>query len=773
MLTRRIHEYTLAQAKPQSQTKSQCVNSRSVICPLQSAMRMLSASKLCFTVLLAAFQCHTQAEISSRLHSILDGGEGFENVTGCTWNCKVIQSDFPEERLKAMFATSNGMIKLVVKYEKKVDEKCVNPTIRDLSGNATENFIIRLLSNNKHNSTFSHTVESFFKLIFSSYAGAHHREIKVRAVCKLKPGRRTTAATPFHNSETVLPRFIRGHLADHGVDLQSIDCKEKEKDNLPCTNVTRSQGNTEIKSLFKQDWLIDWLKHHVFVLLFVFLFVFLYSPTFLCFFCSSMVTENGICQMSLEGASPVSFRSLMGNWLYYEIDTFWHRTRSLILRVVVLPLPFLVPAAIVNYGVYHPQQQNKNMSRLLDFSRPFMLVSFASYFLKALYDSFFDQLSHFEKPCLVCRWVKPNFTCANELPRRILNHLRIQPLILVKCWRLFLSCLKSYFKLSQIILPSWKVSASWFLLIPAFIVFLSTIPAVTVLLLVTMPVVAIFGILLTSPLALVLSGFKRKTENSLNRHSLIVRFLRDSCVSSLSSLAIYGVFVVLLFLNIGIISTIFVSFELLLRLSEESLPFVACFVLVWYYLSNSYSSFTNKYQDLSLSLFKIYKTSCSRHDQISNEELHTEAVREVPPNPDKNGHVVRIPKELFDMACEELKMPIREGFCLLLFKVALILSFVSLTFMSIMRLHVGATPVTKALVTFFTGSFPKIVTIYFEGGRQKKLQAMIVEEKAPKIVQEYINGTPRANQGQNNPGANTDEVIFVHENEENIELLSM
>lgn len=50
---------------------------------------------------------------------------------------------------------------------------------------------------------------------------------------------------------------------------------------------------------------------------------------------------------------------------------------------------------------------------------------------------------------------------------------------------------------------------------------------------------------------------------------------------------------------------------------------------------------------------------------------------------------------------------------------------------------------------------------------------MIVEEKAPKIVQEYINGTPRANQGQNNPGANTDEVIFVHENEENIELLSM
>ena len=48
-------------------------------------------------------------------------------------------------------------------------------------------------------------------------------------------------------------------------------------------------------------------------------------------------------------------------------------------------------------------------------------------------------------------------------------------------------------------------------------------------------------------------------------------------------------------------------------------------------------------------------------------------------SPEGNGNVVKIPKELFDMACEEL-MPIREGVCNLFLKVFLILSFVFLAF---------------------------------------------------------------------------------------------
>jgi len=210
-----------------------------------------------------------------------------------------------------------------------------------------------------------------------------------------------------------------------------------------------------------------------------------------------------------------------------------------------------------------------------------------------------------------------------------------------------------------------------------------------------------------------------------------------------------------------------------LLLSEESLPFVALIILVCYYLWSSYSSFTNKYHDLSLTLFKCYKTS--GHDQISEDALFTDPTQETTPNTENRSDVMRIPKRLFDMACEEL-IPIREGVCILLLKVALIVSFVFLVFLLVMKLNVGATPVTKALVTFFTGSFPKIVAIYFEGGRQRTLEALIIEEKAPRIVRDYINGTVtlRDSQGQDNHNTNTDEVpILVYDNEENIEMVNM
>ena len=81
----------------------------------------------------------------------------------------------------------------------------------------------------------------------------------------------------------------------------------------------------------------------------------------------------------------------------------------------------------------------------------------------------------------------------------------------------------------------------------------------------------------------------------------------------------------------------------------------------------------------------------------------------------------------------------------------------------------------NALVTFFTGLFPKIVAIYFDGGRQKRLQNLVIDEvKVPRIVQDYINGTvtPRDSQGQDNYDTNTDEVILVHDNEENILLVN-
>ena len=60
-----------------------------------------------------------------------------------------------------------------------------------------------------------------------------------------------------------------------------------------------------------------------------------------------------------------------------------------------------------------------------------------------------------------------------------------------------------------------------------------------------------------------------------------------------------------------------------------------------------------------------------------------------------------------------------------------------------------------------TFRFKYIVSKYFEGERQKRMEALTIEEKAPKIVEAYLNSVLQANQGQENSGADTDEVISL------------
>lgn len=139
-------------------------------------------------------------------------------------------------------------------------------------------------------------------------------------------------------------------------------------------------------------------------------------------------------------------------------------------------------------------------------------------------------------------------------------------------------------------------------------------------------------------------------------------------------------------------------------------------------------------------LYKFYKQS-QHHDEISKEQLRLNDEEIETPNSDTRVHEVTIPEGLFDMACEDL-MPVREGVCTLLLKVTLILSFVYLTFLLILRFDIGATPVMQALATFFTGSFPKIIAIYFDGNRQRRYESTVIEEKVPNIVQNYMKGTP-------------------------------
>ena len=447
----------------------------------------------CFAIFLAAFSC-TQAESASHYNHNRDD-VGFRKETSCSWNCTVTNSDFPLQR-KTDF-TTHRLIRLVVHYEVKVNEKCVNKASDNSSGNATEYFRVWLPVNNKL-SSFAKAVESLSSVIFSSRP---EESIEVKAVCSLKPVRsvRTTATIPASHNSVVFHRLVRRDLRDQGVQIEN-------------------KNNTESHISEQNGWFDHGLKF--FGLVFVVAFVY-YSPAFLCLFLPTKVTENGVRLIVLEGASPVSFGSFLGNYFHSGFDTFWHKARMLILRLVVLPLPFLPPTIILEC-ILLPR---KKELPYFDVFQSFMIYCFVCYVIQALYGTFFS-VTHEPKPCLVCRNVKPDLTCKDIIPRRILNHLRMQPLILVNGWRFFLKCLLNYFKLSTIIFPSWKVSIMWICHFPIFIIFLSLLPAVTIISFATMLFIVFIGIFLTSPVAILCNA----TSMSAKSKSCSLKWLVKSFV---------------------------------------------------------------------------------------------------------------------------------------------------------------------------------------------------------------------------------------------------
>jgi len=706
---------------------------------------MLSAnSRLSLAVLLAVF-CHAQA-VEPPLHNNKPV-DGLNDETRCSWNCTVTDSDFSEE-MKTTIAKKK-MIGLVVKYEKGVTEKCVNQTSHNSSGNITEHWQIWLPS--KQLSVFAKALENVANLMFGTDSNGDREEI--RATCTLRPVNMTATDPTYYSGS--FPIFSRSHLADLGVKFDSIDCNTETTDNLePCINITKSTGNrsTNSKSPFERGgWPSDVLSFFCFVFLAVFVH---YSPAFLCLFSPTEVTKDGVRQIILEGASPVSVRSLMGNYFFPEDDgTIWHKARKFCVRVVVMPLPFLGPAIFADFMVL-------GFLRLYFFQR-FVMICCGCYFIQAFYISFFTARSVQAKPCIVCKLIKPKtFSCQDEIPQLIVGHLRVQPFILVQSWRLFIQYILRYCKMSLAVLPTCKVSFVNIFCVPIYMIFLSTIPAVTMILLIVIILLAFGGIILSSPVVIL-----SLTRNSAINVPSFVDFVVRYCWTFSAA---FGALYLLVFAGIGTTLALLVGFQLLF--SEDSLPYVACFVLVLYYAWSSYSSFTNKYQDLAFTLFNHYKKSQDQKFDAtalnSSDQVQGNIGAEYEDIP------MKIPKELFRMACEEL-MPIRNNVCVLILRVTIIVSFVFLAFLTAMLIKVGATPVMKALLTFLTGIVPKIVAIYIDGGRQRKIEAMITHQKIPKILREYFKKASRSCQGCDNYGADVNETLPQNVNEENIELVIM
>ena len=163
--------------------------------------------------------------------------------------------------------------------------------------------------------------------------------------------------------------------------------------------------------------------------------------------------ENGIRYIVLERASPVSIRSFLGNNLFFkdcsifESTSRYHRGKKCIFRLIFMVFLFhlVTIPGIIGYRVMRPY---------LLFSGPFHIVSLAIFYTMAV--CFLlrpPRVSPEAKKCFACRELKsnpPSQCLCVDLPRMIFNHMRIQPLILMKCWTWFVRGFQRYF---QIIIP--------------------------------------------------------------------------------------------------------------------------------------------------------------------------------------------------------------------------------------------------------------------------------------------------------------------------------
>ena len=328
-----------------------------------------------------------------------------------------------------------------------------------------------------------------------------------------------------------------------------------------------------------------------------------YSLAFLCLFSPTEITEDSVPKIVLEGASPVSFRSLIGNYFFSKDDTIWHRARMFILRAVVLPFPFLGSAMIFHYYSQHMNFPQFNILGVSNLFQPFMIWCFCCYFILAFNISFLNpRFFNERRPCFVCKLLKPRMlSCQDNLPRLITNHLCIQPLILVECWRMFIRCFVYYCKRSVLVLPStFDVSATSFIRLFLFIIFLSTIPAGTVTILISILSVALIGILFTSPIITLCGITKIFNIYSPYRYLQLIALFVSLLVS------IPAAFAAVILMSRGFFGfLIAILFVFVLLLSEKILPFLACFVLVLYYVWSSYSSFTNNRGTLGVAEHRI------------------------------------------------------------------------------------------------------------------------------------------------------------------------
>ena len=407
---------------------------------------MLSSYQLCLVVFVAAQLGEGLSHSTDEEHSL----DGFSRDSRCGWDCIITKSTFSRECHDPVF-TKKRLIKFNVIYDLFVNTKCLNQTSYKTFGTFTDDFSVWIPANNTL-SSFSRGIKGMWDLFLCCLEGG-----EIRGFCNLEPGTSTTLASP--------------------TDLR--------------TEVANTIEENGYKLITQNPW-----RNVLTILLIVLSSVCSnYIPALLCLFSPTLVMESGIRYIVLEGASPVSIRALVGNNVFFKdcstVACTWCQTgKFFIVRLSFMAfLILLIAPGIIVFSM------TPGFSDIFLLTHPFMIVGVTLYFIKAVYSLLFYHLgvSTEVRDCMACHKFKPNpggaCMCV-DLPRRILNHIKVQPLILAEIWSLFVGGLQIYF---QIISLLWKGYTRWVIRVSLVLLFLFTFPFAFILSLLVWLVTSFFS----------------------------------------------------------------------------------------------------------------------------------------------------------------------------------------------------------------------------------------------------------------------------------------
>lgn len=653
----------------------------------------------------------------------------------CKWDCIIVDSANFGTDMKTLIGKYR-LITIDLLFERCLDDKCTNQTATFNSTRTALNWMWST-ANFLNADQSGNNVKRFSK----SLEG--HKQAKVLCSLKVSEDVANNGTEPSINDliATAMMEEVQRHSSSELLQSRAVLCYKESAENSSyvCVNTTTSApGNNYV------GWPVFVLKALVPL---IWIVLMLFSPAVLCYFSHTKVYREGEWLIVLSGpCSHVSIRGWIANLCSPKTNSNFGRHKIAFLFILILGGALYAEDSI---SIFYSRKHSPRKIDLVTQPRVYLCICYSLWFLRALARICVRQLSP-KEPCVVCYFCfgeKIIHQASEPLQVMIKQHMRIQPMIVIKCFRLL-----------QVIISCYLQECRGILVCNCKAIFLYVLgvlfaPLVVVLSFVACLVLIVVFAFYSSPMSafcdalmlphLILTERMRSWKASpktLVVFAVISGFLQMGIIlgGQLSYLT--------LMLALGLITTV----RTFVTTFPDELPKLTLYVIFAFYYVSYYSWFTKQYNNVAVYNYLLKK-------------------RTKPGEKVTGGKEKVIPKDLFDNVCEEL-MPLRDGLTILVVRIFALTTFILAFYAAIKEassMTDKETDFVTAFATIIAGSVPYFAVMARQMGSpesREELNQQEFDEKLESIVSEYDKY--EKSRTNNNAEENTSNTVETNNNAE-------